>query len=100
MQDGDFVAEDLVQIGGYRRRESDFRHEQDGGAAGFEHGTHAREVDGSFAGARDSVQKDAGKLSGLDPVAQMFQGGLLRCIEIECKGRRPWLTTRDSKSCR
>ena len=78
MQDGDFVAEDLVQIGGYRRREADFRDEENGGASRFEHGTHAREINGSFARAGDAVQKDAGKLSCLDGFAQAIQRGLLR----------------------
>ena len=31
VKNGDFVAEDVVQIGGNRRREADFRNEEDGG---------------------------------------------------------------------
>jgi hypothetical protein len=49
VQDGNFIAEDLVQIGGDRGREADFRNEQDGGASSLEHGAHARQVDGSLA---------------------------------------------------
>ena len=69
VQDGDFVAEDLVQIGGDGGREADFRNQQNGGASGFEHRAHAGEIDGSLAGAGDAVQKDAGKLSCVDGFA-------------------------------
>ncbi len=41
VQDGNFVAEDLMQIGGDGGREADFRDKQNGRASGFEHATHA-----------------------------------------------------------
>ncbi len=77
VQDGNFVAEDLVQIGGDRRREADFRDEENGGASGFEHCAHAGEVDGGFARAGDAVQKDAGKLARVNGFAQSIQRSLL-----------------------
>ena len=63
VQDGDFVAEDLMQIGGDGGRQTDFRDEQDGGASGFEHRAHGGEIDRGFAGAGDAVQQHAGKFA-------------------------------------
>ena len=77
VQDGNFIAEDLVQIGGDRWREADFRDEENGGAPSFEHGAHAREVNGGLARAGNAVQKDAGKLALVNRLAQSIQRGLL-----------------------
>ena len=49
MQDGHFVAEDLVQVGGDGWREADLRNEQNGGASGIEYRAHRREIDRGFA---------------------------------------------------
>ena len=44
VQDGNFIAEDLMQVGSHRRSQADLRNEQDGGASGFEHGTHGCQI--------------------------------------------------------
>ena len=49
MQDGDFVAEDLMQIGGDGGSKADFGDEQDCGASGFEHRAHGRQINGGLA---------------------------------------------------
>ena len=49
VQDGDFVAEDLVQVGRDGRCETNFRNEQDGRASGFENSAHGREIDRGLA---------------------------------------------------
>ena len=87
MQDGNFVAENLMQVGGDRRREPDFGNEQNGGASCFEHGTHPRKVYGRFSRAGDTVQQDAGELSRIHRFPQAIQSSPLRWIEIEFHAR-------------
>ena len=69
VQDGDFVAEDLMEIGGDGGRQANFRHEQNGGASRFEHRAHARQIDGGFPGAGNAMQQHAGKFAGCDVLA-------------------------------
>ena len=78
MQDRNFVAEDLMQIGGNGGREADFRNQKNGGAARFKHRAHAGEINRRLARARYAVQKHAGKLSRVDGFAQPIERGLLR----------------------
>ena len=49
VQDGNFIAEDLMQVGGDGGRQTDFRDEQDGRAPGFEHTAHGCQVHRSLA---------------------------------------------------
>ena len=63
VQDGDFVAENLMQVGGDGGREADFRDEEDGGASGFEHSAHAGQVHRGLSGAGDAVEEHTGKLT-------------------------------------
>ncbi len=46
MQDRDFVAENLMEIGGDGGSKADLGNEKYGGAPGFEHGAHGSEIDG------------------------------------------------------
>ncbi len=77
VQDGDFVAKHLVQIGGNCGREADFRDKKNGGASGIQHRTHACEINRSFARAGYAVQKNTGKLTSCNRFAQAVQCGLL-----------------------
>ena len=91
MQNGNFIAEDLMQVGGDRRREADFRDEENGGTSSFEHRAHACEIDGGLARAGNAMQKHAGKFALVNRLAHSIQRGLLRWIQIEGKRRRPRL---------
>jgi len=64
VQNGDFITENLMQVGGNRRSQTDFRNEEDGGASRFEHGAHAGQIDGCLTRPGDTVQQHAGKLAG------------------------------------
>ena len=70
MQDGNFIAEDLMQVGCNGGRQTDFGDKQDGGASGLKHSTHASQIDRSFARSGDSMQQHAGELAGLDAFAE------------------------------
>ncbi len=63
VQDGNFVAENLVQVGGDGGSQADFRDEQDGGASGFEHAAHGGQIDRGLARSGDAVQQHAGELA-------------------------------------
>ncbi len=99
VQDGHFIAENLMQIGSGRRRKANFRNQQDGGAPSIENRTHARKINGSFARTGDAMQQDAGKPSCVHRFAQAIQSGLLRWIEIEFQARGTRPGTRDGE-CR
>src|ERR1700726_525010 len=97
MQNGDFVAENLMQVGCDGGRKADLRDEQDGGTSGFENRTHARQIHGRLARASHAVQKNSGKLAPFNGFAQAVECALLRRVEIEFK-RRTRLATRYGKS--
>ena len=61
MQNGNFLSEDLMQIGRDRRRQSNFRNQQNGGASSFEHRTHRRKIDRGLARSGDAMQQHAAK---------------------------------------
>ena len=77
VQDGNFVAEDLMQIGGHGGRQADFRDEQNGGAPGFEHAAHGGQIDGGLARSGDAVQQHAGELARGDAFRILRERGLL-----------------------
>ena len=97
VQDGDFVAEDLMQVGGDGGRQADLGNQQDGGASGFEHGAHARQIDRGLSRAGDAVQQHAGEFASRDAFAHPLERGLLRGVEIEVEERRPRLGARDGE---
>ena len=66
MQNRNFVAENLMQVGGDRWCKSNFRNQKDGRAASVKHRTHSRQVNGSLAGTSYTVKKDAGEFSRLN----------------------------------
>ena len=66
VQDGNFVAEDLVQVGGDGGSQTDFGDKEDGGASGFENAAHGGEIDRGLAGAGDAVQQHSGEFAGGD----------------------------------
>src|SRR6266849_7016592 len=83
VQDGYFVAKDLMQIGGDRWGEADFRDEKDGGASGLKHSAHAREIDSGLPRAGDAMQEHSRKLPDIDRMAQTGESVFLSRVEIE-----------------
>ena len=100
MQDGDFVAEDLNQIGRHRRSEPDFRHQQNGGAPLFQHLAHGREINRRLAGAGYAVEQHAGKLARRDALENLSQRFFLRDAEFKFKRRAAGLELGRSKALR
>jgi len=87
VQDGDLVAEDLVQIGGSLRRQTDLRHEQNRRPARRQHILHGREVHSRLARAGDAEQQRDRELLLLDALANVFEGRRLCGIEREVEHR-------------
>ncbi len=83
VQDGDFIAEDLMQVGGDGGSEADFGDEEDGGASGFEDSAHGGQIDRGLAGAGDAVQQHAGEFAGGDALPHLGERGLLRGVQVE-----------------
>ena len=83
MQDGNLVAEDLVQIGGHGGREPDLRHQQDGRAPFGQHRLHRRQVHGGLARAGDAMQQHGQELALLDGGDDRVERRLLRGREEE-----------------
>ena len=69
VQDGDFVSEDLMQVGGDGWGEADLGDQQDGRASGLEHRAHGGEIDRGLARSGDAVQQHAGKFARSDAFA-------------------------------
>jgi hypothetical protein len=61
VEDGNFVAENLMQIGRDCRRQADFRNEENRGASSLEHAAHGCQINRCFARAGDAVQQHAGE---------------------------------------
>ena len=88
MEDGHFIAEHLVQIGGNRRREPDLGNQQDRGAASLEYRAHRGEIDGSLPRPGNAMQQDPAELARCYAFLNLFQRVLLGGVEFEFK-RRP-----------
>ena len=67
VQDGDLVAEDLVQIGGHRRRQPDLRHQQNRRAPLGQHRLHGRQIHRRLARSGDAVQQHGQELAAHRP---------------------------------
>jgi hypothetical protein len=80
VQDGNFVTEDLMQVGSHGGSQTDFRDKQDGRAAGFKNGTHRGQVHRGLAGSGDAMQQHAGILVRRNTFPHTRQGGFLSCI--------------------
>ena len=92
VQDGDFVSEHLMQIGGHRRRKPDLRNQQDGRASCFQNRAHGGEIDRRLARSSDPVQQHAGELAARVMLSSIrLQRLLLRRIELKVQRRGPRL---------
>ena len=87
VQDGNFIAEDLMQVGRDGRSQANFRDEQDGGAAGFEHSAHGRQIHGSLARTGDAVQQHAGELARSSLVSRIRLSADC-CARFKSKSKR------------
>ena len=87
MQDGDFVAEHLMQIGRHRRGQSNLRNQQDRRAPCFKHLPHAGQIHRRLSRARDAVQQHTRKLARCHAFANLLERLFLRRAELELKRR-------------
>ena len=85
MQNCDFVSEDLMNVSGDGRSQSNFRDQQNGGAAGIKDRLHDGKINRRFSGAGYAVQQHAGKFAGINCGADLIEGGALRWVEIEAR---------------
>src|SRR6266478_1544268 len=86
MQDGNFIAEHLMQIRRDSRSQPNFWNEQDRRPSLIEDLAHAGQVHGRLSGSGDAMQQQAGEFTrgyGLSDLAERF---FLRCAELELKG--------------
>ena len=97
VEDGNFIAEDLMQVGGDGRGQTDFGDEQDRGTSGFEHAAHGCEIHRCLARSGDAVQQHAGEFVGRDAFPHACERGLLRGVQIEIEKRRTGLGARDGE---
>jgi hypothetical protein len=62
MQDGNFIAEHLMQVGRHRRSQANFRNQQNRGASLLQHLAHAGQIHRRLSGAGDAVQQQPANL--------------------------------------
>ena len=100
VQDGDFVAKNLDQVGSHCWRKADLGNEQNRRPSSFENPAHHGQVDGGLAGACDSVQQHAGKFCRFDGFQNFCKSQLLRGGEFKFKRRPARLKLRSSEVLR
>ena len=83
VEDGDFITEDLVKVGGHSRSKADFGDEQDGGTARFQNRAHGREIHGSFSRASHTMQQNATELSRGNAFLNFGERFLLRVVQLK-----------------
>ena len=91
MQNGNLVAEHLVQIRRHRRCQTNFRNQQNRRPPLIQHLAHASQVHGRLARSRDAMQQQAAELArgnGLDNLRERI---FLCRTELELKRRLPRL---------
>ncbi len=88
MQNGNFIDEHLVQIGCHRRRQPNFRNQQDGRASRVQHLSHTSQIYRRLARPGDAMQQQPTKSARGNGLANLRQCFLLRRAELELKRRR------------
>ncbi len=91
VQDGDLVAEGVVQLRRSGGSESDLGDEHDRGPSGFKDSAHGGEIDGCLAGTGDAVQQADGKLLCQCCFSNFVEGFALRIGEARIENGGPRL---------
>ena len=87
MQDGNLIAEKIVQVRGRDRSESDFGNQQDRRAALGQHRLHRRQINRRLARAGDAVQQRHLELPRDRGFKNLFPGNTLFRIQLEVERR-------------
>ena len=91
MQNGNFIAEHLVQIGRHRRSQANFRNQQDRRPPLLQHLAHACQIHRRLSRPGDAVQQQAAELARCHALANLRERFFLRRAELELKRRLPRL---------
>src|SRR3954453_12849294 len=83
VQNGYFVSEDVVNIGGDSWRESNLRDQQNCRAPRIEHGFHRRQINRGLAGSSHTMQQNPGISMRMYSSTNFFQRRPLLRVEIE-----------------